>query len=771
MISIVVACTTAVACILSPVNAGVSIQTVALSGDPAPGLPSGVIWLAVDGASGLDELGNVMFLSTLGGPGVNPANANSWWMGPPGDVALLARAGDPAPGFPGDTFGTLSPQFSLVVNGRYTFHNIVFPSGDIGIWLGEPGAFPLIVKVGDAAPGTPAGVTFSGLERPGLNPSGDISVRCTLTGTGVTSANNQGIWAGSAGTLEMRVRTGTTATGFGGQFSSINHQTRYPINASGQVLFWALVSGVPISSNTGLWISSASNSATLVIREGDAAPGMAGVFLTGDINGGDFNNAGTVIFPSFLTGSGVNSSNDQAYFAGTVGNLSLAVREGDSAPGSAGTFSSFYCTIAGDDRIIVSGTASTGSGPLAGVWAGSPGNLSLVALQGNQAPDLPPGVVYGSSFSAPQTTGNGRMAISASLAGTGVDSSNDQGIWMADDLGDLHLVVRKGDVIPVASGRCKKIVNLYSVGGNGENGSQTALNSSGQLAFTAVFEHEMSGQFVAAFNDDPPPPDGDGDGWPDACDNCSGLANPSQSDADNDNIGDDCDTCTDTDGDGYGNPGYPSNTCPDDNCATSANPGQDDTDGDGVGDACDLCTDLDGDGAGDPGFPANTCPLDNCLGLPNPDQYDSDWDGLGDDCDTCTDSDGDGYGDPSYPLNTCPDDGCPYDPNKIEPGVCGCNFNEDTNDDDADGSMNCHDQCPGTPTCAVVVDPLYGCPRYDCDNYELGCNPALADIGYFVQMLLEDGYDCNFDLSGFDGYPDGLVNGLDIQRYVSAALN
>lgn len=51
------------------------------------------------------------------------------------------------------------------------------------------------------------------------------------------------------------------------------------------------------------------------------------------------------------------------------------------------------------------------------------------------------------------------------------------------------------------------------------------------------------------------------------------------------------------------------------------------------------------------------------------------------------------------------------------------------------------------------------------------CNPALADIDYFSQMLLEDGYDCNFDLSGEDGYPDGVINGFDMQSYVQALLS
>lgn len=81
--------------------------------------------------------------------------------------------------------------------------------------------------------------------------------------------------------------------------------------------------------------------------------------------------------------------------------------------------------------------------------------------------------------------------------------------------------------------------------------------------------------------------DVDADGFGDSCDNCASIANPAQEDYDSDGIGDSCDTCTDFDEDGYGNPGFPANTCDEDNCPFTYNPDQADSDGNGVGDACD----------------------------------------------------------------------------------------------------------------------------------------------------------------------------------------
>ncbi|NLE59789.1 MAG: hypothetical protein GX616_15635, partial [Planctomycetes bacterium] len=130
-----------------------------------------------------------------------------------------------------------------------------------------------------------------------------------------------------------------------------------------------------------------------------------------------------------------------------------------------------------------------------------------------------------------------------------------------------------------------------------------------------------------------PQQDGDQDGVGDGCDNCISISNPFNSqladcdgdgrftdttgaiglqcDIDADGLGDICDP--DMDGDGFPNAN--------DNCSKKANPLQEDTDaggGDGVGDACDNCPDTanagqadsDGDLVGD------TC--DNCPNDANP---------------------------------------------------------------------------------------------------------------------------------------------------------
>ena len=132
----------------------------------------------------------------------------------------------------------------------------------------------------------------------------------------------------------------------------------------------------------------------------------------------------------------------------------------------------------------------------------------------------------------------------------------------------------------------------------------------------------------------PPPdvPDNDGVG---GCDNCPALFNPGQEDSDGDLIGDLCDPCTDTDGDGFGNPGFP-NFCPTDLCPFNPGPNGD-LDGDGVGDICDNCpTVANTDQNDSPDFDGVGQACDKCPNDPDFTNADGDGDGIGDVCDICT---------------------------------------------------------------------------------------------------------------------------------------
>lgn len=193
------------------------------------------------------------------------------------------------------------------------------------------------------------------------------------------------------------------------------------------------------------------------------------------------------------------------------------------------------------------------------------------------------------------------------------------------------------------------------------------------------------------------PVDTDGDGVPDASDNCPLDDNPDQADGDGDSVGDVCDDCPsdplpEADGDGV---------CgADDLCPDDYDPGQEDTDLDGVGDACDLCPldelpEIDGDGV---------CTADDvCPDDWDPLQEDSDLDGVGDACDACPadplpETDGDGV---CTSVDLCPDD---YDPGQEDADGDGAG---DACDPCRMSTVWTGNQCPGSGDVTIDV----GVPR------------------------------------------------------------
>ncbi len=269
--------------------------------------------------------------------------------------------------------------------------------------------------------------------------------------------------------------------------------------------------------------------------------------------------------------------------------------------------------------------------------------------------------------------------------------------------------------------------------------------------------------------------DAEGDGVPELCDNCPGLANANQADADVDDLGDACDTCTDLDGDAFGDPGFPVNTCALDNCPDDVNPTQTDFDADSAGDACDGCTDTDGDAFGNPGFPGNVCGTDNCPTTANPTQTDFDTDGAGDACDGCTDTDGDAFGNPGFPGNVCGTDNCPATSNPTQ-----TDFDVDGAGDACDGCTDADGDAfgnPGFPGNACASDncvSVFNTAQRDTDTDGLGdlCDvcPSLSNPGQADTDADGAGDACDCQVSDPNDRTPGAVPGMTASKPAAGTI-
>ncbi len=197
------------------------------------------------------------------------------------------------------------------------------------------------------------------------------------------------------------------------------------------------------------------------------------------------------------------------------------------------------------------------------------------------------------------------------------------------------------------------------------------------------------------------PTDSDGDGVPDADDQCPGYDD--RIDTDNDGVPDGCDRCA----------GY-------DDAA--------DADGDSVPDGCDVCAgsndlaDADNDGVPDG--------CDVCSG--SNDLLDADQDGVPDGCDECPgfddgiDTDGDTVADG---CDVCPgsNDLADADNDGVPDGCDVCAGSDDTADADGDGVPDGCDLCPGENDTSYSDADQDGI--LDCADDQIGYDIAGLVIG------------------------------------------
>lgn len=162
--------------------------------------------------------------------------------------------------------------------------------------------------------------------------------------------------------------------------------------------------------------------------------------------------------------------------------------------------------------------------------------------------------------------------------------------------------------------------------------------------------------------------------------------------------------------------------------------------------------DADADGAGDPSVTQASCTQptgyvsnsnDQCPGDPDKIEPGQCGCGVAD-----TDSDGDG-------IANC-SDGCPNDPDKVAPGICGCGISD--SDSDGDGTADCMDGCPLDPNKTAPGACGCGVPDIDTDSDGIAdCNDP-CDNGTNGQTC-NDGDDCTVNDVLFDCLCAGIAAG------------
>ncbi len=412
----------------SPCVAEVSSRTVAFTGDQAPGMEAGVEYRNVVSPV-INQSGKIAFRVRLEGPGITDENNGMLLLEQDGSLSVIARTGNPAPGTASGVVYSVCDNPALSDDERIGFLGEVTgptinDSNNMGIWVGRYDSVNLIAQTGQQAPGSDPGVVYQELWHFILNGQGNTTLR---SGVGLAGSNSLkvGIYSDVSGTMT----------------EVVNRYTPVP-GSNPEITFGVL--GTPSTNDVGQIAFNALN--------------RGGIWLA---DGGDLN-------PVALIGQTAPGLDDEAVFT-----------YGSSA------FSNPSINNSGQIVFIGHYTAPDPSTPPgAGVWAGTPDSLSLIARTGMQAPGMDKGVVFSSFSSKPIQNASGQIVFHGSLAGPGIDyHSSSSSIWFWDG-SRLRLIVREGTTAPGAI-RHRKFDTFFT--------DAITLNSRGEVAFIASTDGRAQG--------------------------------------------------------------------------------------------------------------------------------------------------------------------------------------------------------------------------------------------------------------------------------------
>jgi hypothetical protein len=462
-------------------------STVATSGQPAPGLPA-LTFSRVNGLT-LNDSGQWVFHAVLAGSGVTSDNDGSLWTNRDGPLTLAYREGNASP-IPSNVLASLSyPALNTGGTLSLTSAFVTTPASTAPTKLGvfietKPGSLMTVAADAFAAPGLNPPTVFSAI----------LPAPLSLGGLTAISANNgNGLWSDRTGSLALVVGAGTPVPDIeGATFAHVDPASQ---NIEGGAAFRARVTGTGITSanNAGVWIAGAIT--RLLARTGDQAPGFAkGVVFSELALTPAIEASAAVTFWARVAGPGVVPGADQAIYTTRLKDpLTSLVKAGDPAAGifDGALYYAFGAPIvvndAGDAAFIarLAGPLVTpaNNGALY-VFPASAGEPRLVAREGDQVFNGT-GIVF-EHFVRPALNGFGRVALLAYVSGTGITSGNN--LWLLAE-GPDHRLVRvaaTGQSFQVSPGVFKTVRDVSFEAGNAMEGhSQFAIDST--LAFRLNF--------------------------------------------------------------------------------------------------------------------------------------------------------------------------------------------------------------------------------------------------------------------------------------------
>jgi len=391
-------------------------------------------------------------------------------------VEKIALAGDVAP----DAGGALHDNsfFSAALNdaGEVAFSNDLTGGGPgWGVFRYGPGGDAGLSFEGDTAPSTGGAAYFLPGRFTEVNDGGEVSFMAVALGGSAIG----GIFLDSGGGPDLAIVVEGEAapdTGGGSFDGAINALNFHSLNAGGDVAFTDTVSGGSVGSGVFRYSGGVKASVSL---EGDSAPDTGGGVYDG-FETPVLNDTGDVVFPAFVVGG---SGATRGLFRDSGGVDSMLALEGDPAPDTGGgSFVDFLFPDLNANGDVAFLSDVTGGSAIGGAFRIVSGVVSAIAVEGAVAPGTGGGT-YATITSLAAINQAGDVAFSATLSGGSVDA----GVFLFD--------ASAGQVAPVA---------LFGESAPDSGGASFAqfgfvdINDAGQIVLQATLSDAKLGLFLAS---------------------------------------------------------------------------------------------------------------------------------------------------------------------------------------------------------------------------------------------------------------------------------
>lgn len=380
-----------------------------------------------------------------------------------------------------------------------------------------------IAAVTKTAAGGVSGAIYTSLTDATMNTAGSALFTAKISGSGVNSGSDSGLWSGVSGMNQLRLRegslVGSTKAGTAFRpFFSVDSSTGFSLShsATGAVSLWGgtvnsvalIVPGASVyfpaessplkvaKVNTAGAVLNSSAMASFSLKSGgtvnlgnDSALARPGLVFA--VEARESGNSGLlnapyaqlhprvactstrIAFTSFL--SGRPSKTNTAVFLKTIGGSQLpAIQKGESAPGAFGQFPDAYLSSISGEALspavtVIRGTYKTAKFTAAGLWSynNNTADKYSVAWERGQVPGFPTGTTWKRILKVFATT-DGTILFLAQIGGPGITSKNDVGFWRCG-LGSNTptVLVREGQLMPGAQEAVLGTIQQVDAGNDG----------------------------------------------------------------------------------------------------------------------------------------------------------------------------------------------------------------------------------------------------------------------------------------------------------------